>query len=586
MTTSVVILFDKPFLSYLVNGKPPVATYSHDQMLFQFGHESLRKGYEVYIESSHEARGTGERWRIGQFYPVMEMEAVAVDGAFAPELVVCSYPQSLNLRALFPAAKIIGILPAVNFLEYSYKPTTGWVYGFFEAARTQVDFYITQNVRMAEIAADLFRFVARADLRDRILVCPQGIVAEQRTSVPPLPAVRAEMGLLEGEIAFINAGGPWSWTDYNTFLKAFCNVVRGGLTNIKFYIMGFKQPENPDHTASVDQVKATVAANKDLVGRNLIVFEDWYEAAEKVFRFTFAADIGVNVSKDTPENWQSYRLRFLDYMKAGIPVIHTTGDYLSGHEAAGAVYPAEAGNIASYEAAIRLAATDGNLRANKAEAMKACAGAFDSRNTYGKVIDRIMALPPRDFANPHEIFEPALLTLPAPAPTPWKKPFLAELFKKLPAGSNEIYGWRDGDGPAMHKMPQSAANSPMSLGFELSLFEDISASWAEIMQVGRAPHEARLIVSAVHAGRGKFRLVLRLMGVSGHAVQLVTHDLPVARSVDCAMALDPAKGDVCLHLNGCVYKTTLKPWQWIAVDCFWLGSRRLPAKISKAWVRS
>jgi len=585
--TSVVLLFHQPWLSRLTNGMAPLAVYSHDQHLLQFGHESLRKGFDVYIEPAREAGAPASALRVKQFFPVLETEAVSASSRAAPDFVVAVYPQSLNLRKLYPAAKIVGILPAVNLFEHPEKPTPGWVLGFFMAARSQIDFYLTQNERMADIARCLFRSIAQVDLRDRILVCPLGIVEGQHPNNPPHAITRAEMGLEPDDVAFINAGGPWSWTDYNTFLRAFCNVTCG-TPNLKFYLMGFKQPENPDHAAYIAETKAIIAAHADLIGRNLIVCEDWHEASAKVSRFTYAADIGVNVNKNTAENWQSYRLRFLEYMKAGIPVINTVGDYLSDTVAADAVYPVRAGDVESCETAIRLAAADSTLRQHKTAAMKRCAGEFDSRNTYGRTIDRLLVLPRRNFDNPKEVFEPSLLTLPAPETTAWTSAAVDTPAEE--ACGNQVWrapaDWRDGDGPVVYTLPPlSVADKAMSLGFLIELREAVNAGWVAVLQVGAQPDKARLTICLGYAGQNAYRLVFRLFDRHGKALQLVTPDIPVGQSIRCSLSIVPAAGQVQIRIDGRMLDSgPLSPWEWIATDRIWLGSQRLCATLREVWL--
>lgn len=599
-SSSVVLIFDQPWVSYLIDGKAPLAAYSHDQSLFQFGHESLRKGFTVYIDSSRETEKAGTRLRVRQFYPILQIETVTQSSKaeVKPDLVVCVYPQSLSLRKLYPEAKIIGIVPAMNFLEHPEKPSAGWIYGFFESARSQIDYYITPNERMAEILRCLLRFCAQVDMRDRILIAPPGIVPEQRRDIPPLATVRAEMGLGPHEVAFINSGGAWSWTDYATFLSAFCNVVRSGQTNIKFFMMGFKQPENPDHKESVDRVLSIIEDNADLVGLNLLPFKDWYEAADKAYRFTCAADIGVNVSKDTVENWQSYRLRFLEYMKAGIPVVHTTGDYLSSHGAADAVYPVKAGDIASYEAAIRIAATDAALRAQKAAAMKKCAQTFDSRQAYGQVIARLVTLPKRDFTDPKEVFEPSLLARPEQHMALWQTPAREGVMEKIDGEDYEVggvptekmwthkEGWYDGNGAAMHSIPELSSDEPqMCFGFDFALLDDLTSNWAEILQLGATPDQSRMIAYAVYTAPKVFYLVFRIFDISGRSIKLKTAAFHVRRVLRFTLRMMPAEGRVQLWLDDQLFENwNLEPWSWIAINSLWLGSRRLPAEFGEVWI--
>ena len=582
--TSVILLIDDPAYLPLVEGQAPVVPYSHDQHLLQFGHESLRKGYDVYVVTS-----AGTVTQIQSFYPFVKIGSVTT-APVDPAFVVVVSPESLSLRARYPRAKIVGILPGTIWLEDPAKLSTRWMYGFLTAARTQIDCYLTQNTRMVELANAMFRSIARVDLRNRMLICPLGIVAEQQRLLPPRTVIRTEMGLGVDDIAFINAGGPWSWTDYNTSLRAFCAVVRGGMTHIKFYVMGLKQSGNVEHDSYLAETRAILADHADLIGRNLIVCEDWREASEKVMRFTAGADIGINANRDSAEAWQSYRLRFLDYMKAGLPVINSIGDDLGSHAAADAVYPAQAGDVESYAAAIKLAATDHVLRQHKAAAMRRCATQFDSRQTYGAIIGPLAAMPPRDFKNPREVFHPPLLQSVAPEVSPWiPNPSRSEFFVHQKADVHWV-GEAVAYGHAIE--PLKSDDSLMSFGFTIHMRESITAQEPEVLQIGARPETAQAVVHAASVDDARFRLVLSVFDHARQMQTCVTPDLAVGSVLACGFVIDRVTGRVEFFVKqgdagqmAFLLTMPLKPFTWNAADQIWIGCRRLPATIHDVWVK-
>ena len=107
---------------------------------------------------------------------------------------------------------------------------------------------------------------------------------------------------------------------------------------------------------------------------------------------TAAADVGLNVNQPGLEAWQSFRLRLLDYMAAGLPVLQTRGDLLAEGAHAFLVRPRD---VADHRRALDTIAADPSALAPKAAAMRALAETFDSRATYGAALDRIARTPRR-----------------------------------------------------------------------------------------------------------------------------------------------------------------------------------------------
>ena len=605
---SVVLLFEQRTMPHLVDGQPPVVPFSHDQPQLHFGHESLRKGFKVYFASSAQIFGNKPNVvEITQIYPLFKTKPKSVLSIkkLSPDFITIALPSIAGKRTLCPKAKFIGFIPSSIPLEAPKLFSSEWIYGHMMAARNYMDFFVTQNGRMADLVSSFFCCFARVDLQERILPAHLGIVKEQRQIFPPLETIRADMGLGPKDVAFINAGGPWRWTDYNTFLRGFCRVVRSGVTNIKFYVMGFKQPGNIDHDEYIAETKAILAENADLIGKNIIVYEDWHKASTKVVQFTHAADVGVNVSKDTAENWQSYRVRFLEYMKAGIPVINTTGDYLSANDAAEAIYLVKAGDIPSYEIAIRDAATNHAKRKQKTEEMRRVAEQFDSRNTYGTLIDKLIEMPKRDFAHPKEWIEPFPFELSSAMErkggSQWKRLSAAQT-KHRPVLKNgrrslakdsfvEPNVWQGGS-PGANKYNLSGptklgtADKIMTIGFTIKTRKTLAPDWAEVLQVGPKRNESRLIVLANSGKRGFVSFSFGFCDRDGQIRSVPCLKAKSTKPVSVIVQAIPVNGLVRVAINGTVYETFLPSWKWLSVDCLWVGSRRLNADVGQVWATS
>lgn len=395
--TRVLLLIDQVTLPYLVDGQPPTALFSHDKNLFQFAHEALRRGWTVMLSAAQADAATRPSWVVRQVYPTWLQDREPIPyPEVGPHIVVAVFPEALNIRRHFPHPKIVAIHAAIHFVENPERFPAQYVFDLITAVRYNIDFILTQNARMAEILYVFYNLMAKWPYPERILVSPLGIVEEERRVAAEVPATRAEMGLADGELAIINAGGVWRWTDFNTFLEAFgehCDAVPD--TKLRLFVMGLLQPTNIDHAAYITQTEALLYRFRALLGRQVTVYNHWDDAARRVRAYTASSDLGLNVNKPSFENWQSYRLRFLDYMAAGVPVINTRGD-LSSEAAGGAhAFAVDAGDVRSYRAVLDAIAANPGLVGERAAMMRALARDFDSRNTYGAALDRIAEMPRR-----------------------------------------------------------------------------------------------------------------------------------------------------------------------------------------------
>ena len=396
MSVRVLLLLDAATLDSLAAGAPPASVYSHDQNLFQFGHESLRRGWRVAVAPVQADAGT--RWvrTVRAVYPYWEFDGEGdTAAAWAPEMVVAVHTEALNLRRHHPDAKLVAIQAAVHWVESPQNFGGQHVFDLATSVRYNIDFVLTQNARMAELLGVLFMLLARWPHGERIMVAPLGLVAEARRDVPTREVARREMRLGPDAVAIVNAGGTWRWTDFATTLQAFGEHCEAAPDSpLRLFAMGLTQPGNTGHAAYVGEVETLLYRFRALLGTHLFVQNHWAEASRMVSTATAAADIGLNVNQAGLEAWQSFRLRLLDYMAAGLPVLQTRGDLLTeaGCEHALLVRP---GDVGDHRRALDMIVADRTVLEPRAAAMRALAATFDSRATYGAALDRIARTPRR-----------------------------------------------------------------------------------------------------------------------------------------------------------------------------------------------
>lgn len=405
----VLILIDPPTLNLLVDDEPPAVPYSHDKNLLQFAHEALRRNLTVLIGAVGGNLAIHPYYLVRQVYPTWKQDSTPIAYSnVAPDIIVAVFPEQLNIRNAFPHAKIVAIHAAIHWIESPERFSAKYVLDLLTAIRYNVDFIITQNHRMAEILAIVYEFFAKCSLQDRIIVAPLGIVEEEQRVRVDINYVRRTMGLEDDEIAIINSGGVWRWTDMNTFLRAFGRFNEIQPSRMKLYLMGIVQSNNIDHAEYTSETEAILSRYREFIGDRIMVYRDWLAAGRLVRAFTAASDVGLNVNQPSLENWQSYRIRFLEYMTYGLPVITTRGDLLSDACGARHAFVAESGRQESYEAILESIARDPGILTEKAAAMRALSQEFDSQRTYGPAIDHIISTPRRPVED-YATWEPSII---------------------------------------------------------------------------------------------------------------------------------------------------------------------------------
>lgn len=346
-----VFLYEGPNDIQFIGGRPPYAAYSHFTHCFLIAHEAIRTGWKVYF---YQANG-GPCVQISQIYPEGKIIDVVdfADPEFEPDIIFAVNSPAMLAIMQQKKPKSIGafIINAHYWLEGETHRSDIVEWLRVGIARN-IDFVLTQNERMQDLAYYLMSLIGRWHWRDRIIAAPNTFarpMVEIENAKYDRTEIRKQMGVSSEDIVIINSGGPWSWTDTDSFALAFAQVLREGAKRLRYIQMGIIQKDNAPQQKILPFWEKYLQDNEDLCQEGKIkIFTDWAEASACLPGWNYGADIGLNVSKDTAENYQSHRVRLMDYAKAGLPVLNTTGNYYATYDAKDAVMLAEPGNIESY----------------------------------------------------------------------------------------------------------------------------------------------------------------------------------------------------------------------------------------------
>ncbi len=346
----------------LEDGKPYYCQFSHIRNVMLGAHEALRAGWKVYLKSQK----SGAYREFTQIFPIVHCgpELNFFDENFQPKNIFSVYDaQDLIVHKPHkPTAKGIVIISANHWLEEMDKINFG-VADLFRLAFSQyVDYVVTQNQRMKEVLLAIVSFVTKWYFPERILVATNGYAPEEIAAEKvkyDRATIRQQMGLTDNNIALINSGGVCPWNDYFTFLKGLVAAIKMGATRVRVFQMGIRNPVIIAHEAFENSIRQFYIENFDVLYPYLDIL-DWDEASAALPAYNYGADMGINVNPDSLENYQSHRVRIVDYVKTGLPIFTTEGEYQTNYGAKYASVRVQAGNVDEYRDAL-LAIDNGSI---------------------------------------------------------------------------------------------------------------------------------------------------------------------------------------------------------------------------------
>lgn len=435
--TKVTFIFDDHAKPQWRPERAPRTSLSHDFNLFQMAHEALRLGMAVHFTTIADYYKYGTALGVSQVYPTLRIATREIKlEALDPDILVSVHPQVFAGGQL-QRAKKVGLHPALYFIEMPQTYFDEQTLCLLQAVRYHIDHLVVQNERMRELAGAAYEWLCKWRAQDRVHVSPLGIVAEEQIDLRDRRVSRRVLSLGQSDIAIVNGGGVWRWTEVNSFLRGFCAAVRSGDRNLRFFLSGFKQSQNTDHSDYITETYRILRENIDLVGgadarsfvmamtpgqdnprdaidpgRGHIHFRaDWTAASRQLPEVLSAADFGLSVSADTVENWQSHRVRCLDYIRYGLPIISTTGDLFSERDAREVMIISESRTPEAFQALLHRIAT-GEIRASDLQdGFPVVRDRMDTRNTFGRLLLQVASTPRKLFdPNDESILEYAWRT--------------------------------------------------------------------------------------------------------------------------------------------------------------------------------
>jgi glycosyltransferase involved in cell wall biosynthesis len=191
------------------------------------------------------------------------------------------------------------------------------------ASEKQRDYYL--GVLSALGRVNPYTHADDASLRRLIDVVPIGLPSE-----PPRHTRRVLKGVYPGIAAddkvLLWLSGIWNWFDAPTLIRAMVRIVTQR-PDVKLLFMGARHPDPraPNFQATAD----TIALSRELgLYDRHVFFSEWVPYAERE-NYLLEADMAVSLHRDHLESRFAFRVRFLDYFWARLPMVVTRGDVLS-----------------------------------------------------------------------------------------------------------------------------------------------------------------------------------------------------------------------------------------------------------------
>jgi glycosyltransferase involved in cell wall biosynthesis len=164
-----------------------------------------------------------------------------------------------------------------------------------------------------------------ASLRRLIDVVPFGLPGEPpRWATPVVKGVHPGIGADDQVVLWM--GGLYDWLDPLTAVRAVDEVHRTH-PQTRLLFLGVRHP-NP-LVSKMKMVDRTIALAEELgLGDRVVFFSDWVPYAERG-AYLLEADVGLSLHLDHLETRFAFRMRLLDYIWAGLPMVATVGDVLA-----------------------------------------------------------------------------------------------------------------------------------------------------------------------------------------------------------------------------------------------------------------
>jgi len=260
----------------------------------------------------------------------------------------------------------------------------------FNDTLLSADHFVCASERQKDLYAGSLMSLDRVDpaaldadpsFQSLISVVPFGLAEDDAPPSPPDDVFGREYPQVgPGDILLIWGGVLSNWFDPATLLQGFkAALTKDPRLKLLFLSTGHPNPLLPPFEIAVEARR--LAADLGLLDRHVFFRDGWVEYGRRA-AFFGRADIGVSIHKTHFETRYAFRTRILDYIKFGLPILCTEGDYfadLVGWEDVGEVVRSE--NAADIERALLRLAADRERR----DAVRARLGEIRARFGWDRV---------------------------------------------------------------------------------------------------------------------------------------------------------------------------------------------------------
>lgn len=313
--------------AFLEGKSTPV--YSHDLNLMQLAQSAINLGVRVYIANFHDSEKV---YSVQSMWPTVNLQSSFSSNAINKRLTFtfsANHIAFLKKNRNKTRNRNVLIQAAIHPIEDPSLFYPAGISSYINVVRNQIDFFVTQNSRMKDLLFRLLSLVAGYEDSNRIMLSklvPR--VKDQSHKEANRIKFRKQISIDSNDILFVNAGGAWSWTLFHEFINAFTKVVADfPEKKIYFFQPALGQEMNSSHLEYNKKTLQILSELSETQKSRIIVGDGWDVNGNLISEMLDAADYGISFSKESLEHWQSYRVRILEYLAHGVPIITSRGSF-------------------------------------------------------------------------------------------------------------------------------------------------------------------------------------------------------------------------------------------------------------------
>jgi hypothetical protein len=223
-----------------------------------------------------------------------------------------------SIRQKHEGFKIVFSLPAIWWYEHPDLFPFEFILEIFKTLNLAESYILVPNDRIADYLNRMSILWVGLDISHKLIVFPY--------YSPPLK--RNEESFRSKMI--VDSGGPWRWTDNDTFLQAFVDHVNETSNSELKFQMFLKEKSNRDHS-EFEQKLLNIASG--LNNRNSLQIDNW-TGLKSLNNALAQAAFGLQVNKNSIESYLSSRVRLRNYQSYSLPTIATTESTFAEEDAA------------------------------------------------------------------------------------------------------------------------------------------------------------------------------------------------------------------------------------------------------------